>query len=76
MACFFPKSRCKLDCWYGDWWYSLHRRQVEKIISNQAEAIILGDSLVAGLMTLPAAIALGTTTVDWLPAIAAVANSS
>ena len=53
MSCHFPKSRCKLDCWFGDWWYSLHRRQVEKIINNQAEAIILGDSLVAGLSRYP-----------------------
>ena len=47
MACLKPCER-KKNGWYGE-----HRRHVNKTITTQADTIILGDSLAAGLNRYP-----------------------
>ena len=47
MACLKPSERKKTG-WYGE-----HRRHVNKTITTQADTIILGDSLGAGLSRYP-----------------------
>ena len=57
MSCLLPTSRCR-STWTGDWWYALHRSQIKRTISSQAEIVLLGDSLTAGLSRYPQAWAL------------------
>ena len=57
MSCLLSTSRCRLT-WTGDWCYALHRSQMNGIISSQAEAILIGDSITAGLSRYPKAWAL------------------
>ena len=57
MSCLLPTSRCR-STWTGDWWYALHRSQIKPTISSQAEIVLLGDNLTAGLFRYPQAWAL------------------